>query len=297
MQDTNEMISRMEQDMRLRGFSASTQNNYRRYARKYLEYCGGDTCEEGIRKYLIHLREEQKLSPGSVNMYNAAIRFLLEVTLDQAVNHKRVPRLREVRSLPKVLSREELRRIFECASPFRNCVILMTLYGGGLRISEVCSLKVTDIDSEQMRIFIRDGKGGKDRYTLLSQANLEALREYWRQYRPKHPEGWLFLNKDGSSHAQKRMIQMALGRALSAAGIEKEVTVHTLRASFATHLLEDGADIFTVKRLMGHSCLRSLASYMGVTKFEASLKSPLDSLPKKRARKPKTSKQSGASHG
>lgn len=140
-----------------------------------------------------------------------------------------------------------------------------------------------------MRIFIRDGKGGKDRYTLLSQANLEALREYWRQYRPKHPEGWLFLNKDGSNHAQKRLIQVALGRALSAAGIEKEVTVHTLRASFATHLLEDGVDIFTVKRLMSHNCLRSLASYMGVTKFEASLKSPLDSLPKKRAHKPKKS--------
>lgn len=296
MQEISEIILRMEQDMRLRGFAASTQNNYRRYAGKYLEYCGGDTNEEGIRAYLIHLREERKLTPGTVNMYNAAIRFLLEVTLDQAVNHKRVPRLREVRSLPKILSREELRRIFACASPFHNRVILMTLYGGGLRISEVCSLKVTDIDSEQMRIFIRDGKGGKDRYTLLSQVNLEALRDYWRQYRPKHPEGWLFLNKDGRGHAQKRMIQVALDRALSAAGIQKEVTVHTLRASFATHLLEDGVDIFTVKRLMGHSCLRSLASYMGVTKFEASLKSPLDSLPKKRGRKPKSALRDRA-HG
>lgn len=296
MQEISEIILRMEQDMRLRGFAASTQNNYRRYAGKYLEYCGGDTNEEGIRAYLIHLREERKLTPGTVNMYNAAIRFLLEVTLDQAVNHKRVPRLREVRSLPMVLSREELRRIFACASPFHNRVILMTLYGGGLRISEVCSLKVTDIDSDQMRIFIRDGKGGKDRYTLLSQANLEALRDYWRQYRPKHPEGWLFLNKDGSNHAQKRMIQRALESALEKAGIQKDASVHTLRASFATHLLEDGVDIFTVKRLMGHSCLRSLASYMGITKFEASLKSPLDSLPKKRGRKPKSALQD-STHG
>lgn len=288
MQDTNEIILRMEEDMRLRSFAASTQNNYRRYAQKYLEYCGGDTNEKGIRAYLIHLREERKLTPGTVNMYNAAIRFLLEVTLDQAVNHKRVPRLRELRSLPKVLSREELRRIFACASPIHNRVILMTLYGGGLRISEVCSLKVADIDSKQMRIFIRDGKGGKDRYTLLSQTNLEALRDYWRQYRPKHPEGWLFLNKDGSSHAQKRMVQKALERALVEAGIGKDVSVHTLRASFATHLLEDGVDIFTVKRLMGHSCLRSLASYINVTKFEASLKSPLDNLPKKCGRKPKS---------
>lgn len=287
MQDINGIISRMEQDMRLRGFSACTQNNYRRYAQRYLEYCGGETGEEGIRTYLSYLREERKLTPGTVNMYNAAIRFLLEVTLDQAVNHKRVPRLREQKRLPKVLSQEELRKIFECASPLHNRVIFMTLYGGGLRISEVCSLKVSDIDSEQMRIFIRDGKGGKDRYTLLSQTNLDALRDYWRQYRPKHPDGWLFLNHSGSNHAQPRMIQKALDRAILGAGIRKEVTVHTFRASFATHLLENGVDIFTVKRLMGHSCLRSLASYMGVTKFEAALQSPLDSLPKKRGRKPK----------
>lgn len=290
MVDRKSTLSRMEEDMRLRGFADSTRSNYRRYAEKYLAYAeenGGGLCEETIRTFLGYLLDERKLTPGTVNMYNASIRFLLEVTLDQAINHKRVPRLRERKSLPEILTKEELRRIFEHTTPLRNRAMLMTIYGGGLRVSEACELKVSDIDSKSMRIFVRNGKGSKDRYTLLSGANLEILREYWKAYRPRHPEGWLFLNKTGNAHAQKRMVQLALDRALERAGIRKDVTVHTLRASFATHLLEDGADIFTVKRLLGHTGLKSLSRYMGVTRFEAALKSPLDTLPKKRGRKPK----------
>jgi site-specific recombinase XerD len=279
----------MEEDMRLRGFADSTRSNYRRYAEKYLLYVeehGAEAGERSIRSFLEYLLE-RKLTPGTVNMYNASIRFLFEVTLDRALNHKRVPRLRERKGLPEILTKEELRRIFEHTTPLRNRAMLMTIYGGGLRVSEVCELKVTDIDSKAMRIFVRNGKGSKDRYTLLSQNNLEMLREYWKAYRPRHSEGWLFLNQTGDRHAQKRMVQLALDRAIQRAGIVKDVTVHTLRASFATHLLEAGVDIFTVKRLLGHTGLKSLSRYMGVTKFEASLKSPLDALPKKRGRKSK----------
>lgn len=281
------VLTRMDQDMALRGFADSTRQNYRRYAGKYLEYSGGIPSEDSIRGFLSYLLEERKLTAGTVNMYNASIRFLLEVTLDMAVNHKRVPRLREYHGLPEVLAKEELRRIFEHTTPLRNRAMLMTIYGGGLRVSEVCALKVSDIDSAAMRIFIRDSKGRKDRYTLLSQSNLEILREYWKAYRPRHPDGWLFLNKEKTDHAGKRMVQKALDRALERANIQKDVTVHALRASFATHLLEDGTDIFTVKRLLGHTGLKSLSRYMGVTKFEAALKSPLDRMPKKRGRKPK----------
>lgn len=287
MMEKEDILRQMEQDMALRGFAQSTRSNYHRNAEKYLDYSSGKTDEKSIRTFLFHLLEDHKLTPGTVNMYNASIRFLLEVTLDVAVNHKRIPRMRERQDLPEILTKEELRRIFEHTTPLRNRVMLMTIYGGGLRVSEVCALKVKDIDSQAMRIFIRDSKGRKDRYTLLSQSNLEMLREYWKAYRPRHPEGWLFLNKAKSDHAQKRMIQVAMGRALERADIQKDVTVHTLRASFATHLLEDGVDIFTVKRLLGHTGLKSLCRYMGVTKFETSLRSPLDRMPKKRGRKPK----------
>lgn len=286
-----EMLCRMAQDMLLRGFADSTQENYLRYAGKFLTYVedsGGKLEEETIRAYLEYLLTGRKLTPGTVTMYNASIRFLFEVTLNRGINHKQVPRLREKHDLPTILTKEELRRIFEQVSPLRNKAILMTIYGGGLRVSEACALRVSDIDSKSMRIFVSDSKGGKDRYTLLSQANLEILREYWLEYRPRHPDGWLFLNKDGTRHAQKRMVQMALERALACSGIHKDVSVHSLRASFATHLLEAGVDIFTVKRLLGHAGLKSLSRYLGVTKFESSLKSPLDSLPKKRGRKPKS---------
>jgi len=284
------ILHRMEEDMRLQGMADGTRENYLRCARKYLVFAeenGGELGEETIRPFLKYLIENRKLAYGTVNIHNSSIRYLFEVTLNQTLNHKRVPRLREDRGVPKILTKDELRRLFEHTSPFRNRVMLMTIYGGGLRLSEACELKIADIDSKSMRIFVRKGKGNKDRYTLLSQSNLEALREYWKVYRPKHPEGWLFLDKTGEKHINKRTPQLALDRALKRTGITKDVTTHTLRASFATHLLEEGVDIFTVRRLLGHAGLKALSRYMGVTKFEATLKSPLDSMPKKRGRKPK----------
>jgi site-specific recombinase XerD len=200
----------------------------------------------------------------------------MEVTLDKAIKHKQLPFFKVRKDLPEILTRDELRWIFVHTTPLRNRAMLMTIYGGGLRLSEVCKLKVSDIDSKSMRIFIRNGKGGKDRYTLLSQANLEVLREYWKVYRPRHDEGWLFLNRSGTGHANQRTIQEALRRVLELLQIDRDVSIHTLRASFATHLLEDGVDIFTVKRLLGHAGLTTLSRYMGVTKFEETLKSPLD---------------------
>ena len=286
------VLTRMDQDMALRGFADSTRSNYQRNARKYLEYSGGKTDAETIREFLSHLLDSG-LAPGSVNMYNAAIRFLLEVTMDVAVNHKRVPRLRETRKLPRVLSKDDIRRIFARVENLQHRALLMTIYGGGLRVSEACDLRVRDIDSASMRIFVEDGKRGKDRYTLLSGVNLDILREYWRAYRPRHPEGWLFLNADGSRSFCKRVIQNAFAQAHWEAGIQKKATVHTLRSSFATHLLEDGVDFFTVKRLLGHSDMSSTTRYLGVTESSCNLKRPLDSMPKKRGRKPKT----GMTHG
>lgn len=284
------VLSRMAEDMRLRGRSISLQNNYLRYAGKFLRQARkplSEVTEADIRAFLWELAQG-KLTPGTINMYNAAIRFLFEVTLDRPLHKKQVPRMKEDSPLPGVLTKEELRRLFECVTPLQNRAMLMTAYGGGLRLNEICSLRVCDVDSQNMRLFIHCGKGGKDRYTLLSQRSLEVLREYWKSYRPKHPDGWLFLNKDHSTHAQPRALQRAFHVALERAGITKSASFHTLRHCFATHLLESGVDFFTVKRLMGHSDMATTTRYLRVVKFDDTLKSPLDTLPKKRGRKPKT---------
>ena len=136
-----------------------------------------------------------------------------------------------------------------------------------------------------MRIFVRCSKNRKDRYTLLSQVNLDILREYWKMHRPNHPDGWLFLNKDGSKNIHRRTIQGAFDAAAKRAGITKDVSTHTLRSCFATHMLEDGADIHSIMRLLGHANLRNTSIYLKLANFDPTLKSPLDSLPDKQRQK------------
>lgn len=291
MNEIGTILAQMNEDMLMRGRAESTKQNYIRYAEKFLTYTKlpvDKIDETHIRIYLHHLLTERNLLPGTVNMYNASIRFLFEVTLDRPLHQKQIPRMREANTLPTILTKEELRRLFEQATPLQNKAMLMTLYGGGLRLSEVCHLRIQDIDSKSMRIFVNCGKGSKDRYTLLSQTNLEILREYWKAYKPRHPEGWLFLNREGDSCAKSRALQRAFHVAMERAEITKPATVHTLRSCFATHLLESGVDFFTVKRLLGHAEMTTTTRYLRVMEFDNSLKSPLDSMPKKRGRKPKT---------
>ena len=290
MKTNEQVLSRMAEDLMLRGLATGTQHDYLMHAELFLKWAGrpAETMdEEDIRDYLKYLITEKKLSVGTVNARNAALRFLFGVTLNRTLNYRQIPRLRQVRSLPEILTPSEVARIFENASTLRNKAILMTVYGAGLRLSEVCNLQIRDIDSENMRIFIRCGKNGKDRYTLLSQTNLEILREYWKAYRPKHPDGWLFLNKDGSGKINFRTVQDAFNTTVKRAGISKDVSTHTLRHCFATHLLEAGTDVCRIKQLLGHTHIQSTTFYLHLLNFDSTLKSPLDTLPKKRGRKPK----------
>jgi len=291
MKTNEEILERMEEDIRLRGLANGTRRSYMMHAELFLRYTDRPAIEldeEDIRRYLNYLIVEKKRTPGSVNTQNAALRFLFGVTLNRNLNYRQIPRLRQVRSLPGILTKDELQRIFENASTLRNKAMLMTLYGAGLRLSEVCKLRVSDIDSDSMRIFVNCGKGGKDRYTILSQTNLEILREYWRQYRPNHPDGWLFLRADGSSYSNYRMVQDAFKSALKRSGITKHATVHTLRTCFATHLLESGVDVCKVKQLLGHTHIQSTTFYLHLLNIDPKIKSPLDCMPKKRGRKPKS---------
>jgi len=290
MRTNEQILARMAQDLTLRGLAASTQEDYLAHTRLFLDWAGRPAeamDEENIRAYLHYLITAKNLTTATVNTYNAALRFLFAVTLNRNLNYRQIPRQKEVRRLPEILTQKEVVRIFENTSIFRNKAALMTIYGAGLRVSEVCNLQIRDIDSESMRIFVRQGKGGKDRYTLLSQINLDTLREYWKAYRPKHPNGWLFLNKDGSDKISYRTVQSAFNNAVQRAGISKDISTRTLRHCFATHLLEAGTDVCRIKQLLGHTHIQSTTFYLHLLNFDSKLKSPLDTIPKKRGRKPK----------
>ena len=288
---TNEQImKRVAEDLRLRWLAAGTQEDYLLHASLFLAWAGRPAegmHEEDIRTYLNYLITDKKLAAATVNTYNAALRFLFAVTLNRTLNYRQIPRLKQVRRLPEILSTNEVFSLFENAGSLRNKSLLMTIYGAGLRVSEICGLQVRDIDSDNMRIFVRQGKGGKDRYTLLSQSNLETLREYWKTYRPKHPDGWLFLNKDGSDKINYRTVQDVFNSTVKRAGIQKDVSTHTLRHCFATHLLEAGTDVCRIKQLLGHTHIQSTTFYLHLLNFDSELKSPLDLMPKKRGHKPK----------
>ena len=287
MRTNEQILSRMAEDLRLRGLAARTQKTYLDDVRIFLKWAGcpaESMDEENIRAFISHLISVKKLSASTVNVYNAALRFLFAVTLNRSLNYRQIPNMKKIRGVPEILTKDELSRVFENVSNLQNKAVLMTMYGTGVRISEACSLRVRDIDSEAMRVFVNHGKGGKDRYTLLSQTNLEILREYWKAYRPKHPDGWLFLCHDKSGKANIRAVEDAFNAAAKRAGIAKNVTTHTLRACFATHLLEAGADIYQIKQLLGHASINSTTFYLRLRNFDTALKSPLDAMPKKRGR-------------
>ena len=234
--------------------------------------------EQDIARFLAYLIDERQLKPATVNVYNSSLRFFFGVTLNQNLNYKQIPRQKQRRRIPDILTREELLKIFDACDNLRDKALLMTIYGSGLRLSEAANLRVKDIDSKSMRIFVYKGKGDRDRYTLLSQASLDILREYWKQYRPKDR---LFLTKQGFP-ITSRCIQDVFKKYCKNAGISKHVSVHSLRHSFATHLLEDGASIIHIKQVLGHTHIQSTTFYLHVANIETNMKSPLDTINSKK---------------
>jgi integrase/recombinase XerD len=241
--------------------------------------------EAEFRAFLQYLHEERGLQSASVNGYNSALRFLYEVTLEQNLNYKRLPRLKEPILLPNVLTKEEIHSLFSVIEKPRDQALFFNIYGSGLRLGEIRRLRIQDIDSKQMRLFIHQGKGKRDRFTVLSQLGLHALREYWKHARPKHPCGYLFLNRDGTDCITERTVQDAFERYLKKAGITHHATVHTLRHSYATHLLENGTSIFYIRQLLGHSTIWTTTRYLHVANTDIlNTASPLDTMSEKKKR-------------
>jgi site-specific recombinase XerD len=235
--------------------------------------------DEDLRRYQLHC-VDRGISPITLNATITGLRFFFEVTLKRPELMGKMSHVRVVRTLPVVLSREEASRLIESASTLKHRTALSVAYGAGLRVSEVCALKVGDIDSQRMLLRIEKGKGQKDRYALLPPIMLERLRTWWRYARAEGkvlPGGYLFPGLDPMDSLSTRQLNRAVHEAAKAAHIDKRVTMHTLRHSFATHLLEQGENIRTIQVLLGHKKLETTALYTQVaTETLRKVLSPLE---------------------
>ncbi|EAV40141.1 Integrase [Stappia aggregata IAM 12614] len=269
---------RMIEDMTVRNLSPATQRSYLHAVSKFSRYFGRSPDRlglEDVRAFQVHL-VATGISWPALNQTVCALRFFYGVTLGQAEIPERIAYARAPRKLPEVLSADEVVRFLEAVPSLKTRTALTAAYAAGLRVSEVVGLKVADIDSQRGVIRIRHGKGGKDRYVMLSAQLLHILRTYWRLARP--PD-WLFPRRNGSGPISITVLHAACRSARAAAGIDKRVTVHTLRHSFATHLLENGTDIRIIQVLLGHNNLSSTARYTKVSsRLIRRTQSPLDRL-------------------
>jgi site-specific recombinase XerD len=274
----------MLEDMAIRGLREETQRDYIRFVRSFASFLGRrpDTATaEDIRRFQVH-QAESGVQPPTINCSVSALRFFFTVTLDRPDLSRRLVLVRHPRKLPNVLSVEEVGWLLEAAPGLKHKAALGTAYGAGLRVSEVAALKVDDIDSTRMLIRVEQGKGRKDRNAMLSPQLLELLRLWWRAGKRRRvmlPHGWLFPGRSSVEPVSTRQLNRAVHEAAEAAGIRKRVTPHTLRHSFATHLLEQDVDIRVIQVLLGHSKLDTTALYARVaTKTIRSVTSPLEHL-------------------
>lgn len=278
----NQLIIKLKKDMQMRNFSKYTYDSYLGKTRDIMRYYGEKQLEEvtteELREFLLkYLKEERKLSDRSINYYNSVIRFIYEVALDKLLNKKQLPMRKQKKTVYKVLTKEELSAFFNVCDNFKFKTIFMLVYGSGLRIGEVANLRVEDIDSKNMRIFVREGKGNKERYTILPKQSLEMLREYWRKYRQNKRRGRIFLSESGKA-ITVGVIREHFRKYRRKAKINEKATLHTLRHNFATDLIERGATLIQVKELMGHSNIRSTMAYIHVANVKLDLESPLDAF-------------------
>lgn len=271
---------RMREELVLRGMSLRTQESYLSAVAALAKYYGcspEQLREEQLRGYMLYLLTERSLAASSVNVAVSAIRFFYRETLKREHMRLDLPRPKRPSKLPYVLAREEVARIIEATRDLRERTMLMTAYGAGLRVSELCALKPGHIDAKRMCLRVEQGKGAKDRDTLLSRKLLEQLRAYWRAYRPGH---WVFpAARDPRRPMDAQVPQRVFRAARARAGITKDCGIHGLRHAFATHLLESGVDVHTIQRLMGHSEIHSTLHYFHLAREHLSATpSPLDLL-------------------
>lgn len=279
-----ELYDRMVRDLKLRNLAPRTQQEYLRCCVGFVRYHWQSPAKLGtgaIKEYLGHLLMKGA-GPETLKMNVAGLKFLYGVTLERPKVVEAIPYPKVPRKMPDILSGSEVEKVLDALASLVPAMALMTAYGAGLRISEACRLRPEDIDSKRGLIHVRLGKGDRDRYVMLPERLLGALRGYWAKVQPRG--GWLFPGRKLGTHLTRTAVTKALNEAVRTAKLKKRVTAHTLRHSFATHLLELGTDIRIIQVLLGHGSIRTTAHYTQVSaKHIASVKSPLDVLGTKRA--------------
>jgi integrase/recombinase XerD len=278
---------RMIEEIQLRGYAKGTCTNYVRCVRAFVAYHRRPPEEMGegeIRQFLMYLYEEKKLGAATRGTHVAAIKFLYEVVLGRPEVVCRIPSPKVGTKLPDILSGSEVVRLLDAIESTKIRAVVMTTYGAGLRISEVCALHVTDIDSRRMVIKVREGKGRRDRYVLLPERVLFMLRRYWVVERPARP--WLFPGRKPGTCISGRSVRQHLSAAAKVAQVHKRVSPHVLRHTFATHLLELGTDLRVIQMLLGHKSIATTVRYTRVTnRLATRTESPVDALGTPRQKK------------
>jgi site-specific recombinase XerD len=277
-----EALDAVRRALTLRGYSPRTRTVYLGHLRRFLRWCGGGSVRwpedpaAQSQAYLLELIERRGISKSYQNQVVSALRFLCEFVLGQPALALRIPRPRKEHRLPAVLSVAEVARMLARARNPKHRALLMLIYSAGLRAGEVVRLRPSDLDIDRGLVRVRKGKGDRDRNTLLAKRAVDAVRLYRDAY-PTDP--WLFPGARSERHLTTRSVQRIVKRAARAAGIEKDVTTHTLRHSFATHLLEGGTNLRVIQELLGHQSARTTQLYTHVAKSTIeSIRSPLDNL-------------------
>lgn len=270
----------MDEDMVIRGMAERTRESYlnavaalAKHYRRSPDRIGADE----VQRYLLYLLQERKLAWSSCNVALQGLKFFYRVTLKRPQEDFDLPRARGPQKLPQILAPEEVARLIDCTGNLKHRAMLMTAYAAGLRLSELVHLKVSNVDSARMTLHVELGKGGKDRYTLLSPKLLAELRAYWKLCRPRL---WLFPSpRDAKVPMEPSSVQRIFHRAKRAAGITKDCGIHGLRHAFATHLLEAGVDVPSIQHLMGHRHISSTLRYFHLARKRlGQTPSPLDLL-------------------
>ncbi len=269
----------VRRELRLRNYSQKTIKAYLSCLRSLVRFFHPrhprELTGEDLRSFLLSLIEDESLTAGTVNVMINALRFLYVDLYRTPFTVENIPRPFKEKKLPVVLSQQEVLKLFSVVSNLKHQTILLLIYSAGLRVGESVRLKLTDLDGERQMIHVRGAKGRKDRYTLLSDVLVAQLRRYYKEYKPRE---YLFEGPNGRGHLTERTVQHVFQKALNASRIPKNVSVHSLRHSFATHLLENGTDLRYIQSLLGHSSTKTTEIYTHVSqKTLARIVSPLDS--------------------
>ena len=263
----------------LRNLAKNTKESYIQQIKQFFNHFNAPQTELGteqIRQYLLFLKREKKFASRSLAVTYSALKLLFEYVFERPWEIAPIPKSKTERHLPVVLSMEEIKRLFNHISNIKHKALLSLIYSAGLRNSEATSMKVKDIDSERMQVFIRNSKGRKDRYSILANSTLCLLRQYWKEYRPNE---WLFPGRNPNHPIYYKSICYIFKKYRNEIGLKKSASIHSLRHSFATHLLENGVDLHHIQLLLGHRSPKTTTIYLHVRRIDLQkIKSPLDAI-------------------